>query len=128
MEFIISHFRININLKAFLKNHFCYCVTYATDDLFEIEEFKKSYDFAMHSKDPIDLTLLESMIEKLEQKKPTNPNDDEDKKIYFNKYSLYSRLTLHSNCLITELGETGIGLTFPFVMSNFCAFELTSQI
>lgn len=110
-------------LKTFMKNNFCYCVTYATSDIFGIEDFKKNYPFAMHSPSTINLSLLESMILKLEEKLPENLKAD-DKKMYFGKHSAYSRISLHSTGKITELAISGAGMVLPFGMSNFCACEV----
>jgi hypothetical protein len=67
-------------LKNFIKNNFCYVVTYSKSELFGVDEFKKNYDFAMHVPSTIDLPLLESMIKKLEEKLPDHLKTD-DKKI-----------------------------------------------
>lgn len=113
-------------MKNFIKNNFCYCVTYANSDLFKVDEFKKNYNFAMHSPTPINLSLLESMIQKLEEKLPDHLKTDK-KKIYLNKYSAYSRLSLHSSCKITELALSGAGIELPFSLNNFCACEIASN-
>lgn len=113
-------------MRTFVKSHFCYCVTYANSELFSVEEFKKNYEFAMHSPTPIDLPLLESMIQKLEEKLPDNLKTD-DKKIYFNKHSGYSRLSLHASCKLTEIAINGAGVELPFSISNFCACEISSN-
>lgn len=110
-------------IRTFVKSHFCYCVTYANSELFSIEEFKKNYEFAMHSPSPIDLPLLESMIQKLEAKLPDHLKTDA-KKIYFNKHSAYSRVSLHAPCKLTELALSGAGIELPFDISNFCACEI----
>ena len=111
-------------LRAFVKSNFCYCVTYSNHEPVNIEEFKKNYEFAMHAPTPIDLPLLESMILKLEAKLPDNLKTD-DKKIYFNKHSNYSRISLHANCKLTELALSGAGVELPFTISNFCACEIS---
>jgi hypothetical protein len=113
-------------LKKFVKDHFCYCVTYAHNDFLDIEEFKKTYPFAMHSPTPINLSLLESMIDKLKQKMP-DENFSKDPKIYFNKHSPYSRISLPSTCKLTELGLNGIGILLPIALSNYCACEISSN-
>ena len=113
-------------IRAFVKANFCYCITYANTELFSVEEFKKNYEFAMHSPLAIDLSLLESMILKLEEKLPENLKTDE-KKIYFNKHSAYSRFSIHANAKITEIGLSGAGVELPFGMTNFCACEIASN-
>jgi hypothetical protein len=113
-------------LRTFVKSNFCYCITYASNEILSVEEFKKNYDFAMHSPTPITLSLLESMIQKLEEKLPENLKSD-DKKIYLNKHSAYSRLSFHAPCKITELALSGIGIELPFSISNFCACEISSN-
>ncbi len=113
-------------LKTFLKNNFCYCVTYTTSEIFGAEEFKKNFDFAMHVPSTIDLPLLESMISKLEEKLPDDLKTD-DKKIYFNKHSAYSRLSLHAPAKLKEIALSGAGVELPFLISNFCACEISSN-
>lgn len=113
-------------LKNFIKDNFCYCVTYATTDIFDIEEYKKNFDFAMHSPTPINLPLLESMIGKLEDKLPENLKTDEHK-VYFNKHSSYSRISLQAQGKITEMALSGIGVELPFSITNFCACEISSN-
>lgn len=113
-------------IKTFLKNNFCYCVTYSSSDLFGAEEFKKNFDFAMHVPDLVDLPLLESMVQKLEAKLPQELQTD-DKKIYFNKYSVYSRLSLHAPAQLREFALCGAGVELPFSISNFCACEISSN-
>ena len=114
-------------LKKFMQSHFCYCVTYDNDGKTNIEEFKKTYDYAMHLPAGIESELLESMIEKLDAKLMTKERDDSKHKIYLNKHSPYSRMSLHAHCTITELAITGVGVQLPFAMSSYCAFEITSQ-
>jgi hypothetical protein len=113
-------------IKNFVKNNFCYCITYANSDVFNAEEFKKDYDFAMHSPTSIDLSLLESMILKLEEKLPDNLKTD-PKKIYFNKYSPYSRISFLATCKLKEIALSGAGVILPFSLSNFCACEIGSN-
>jgi hypothetical protein len=113
-------------LRNFIKTHFCYCVTYSESEVFSVEEFRKNYEFAMHAPTHINLPLLESMIAKLEEKLPEADKTD-DKKIYFNKHSNYSRMSLHSHAKLTELALNGAGIILPFTISNFCACEVTSN-
>lgn len=113
-------------VRAFVKSNFCYCLTYANSELFGVEEFKKNYEFAMHFPTPIDLPMLESMILKLEQKLPDNLKTD-DKKIYLNKHSADSRLSLHASCKLTEMAINGAGVELPFSINNFCACEISSN-
>ena len=113
-------------LKNLLKDNFCYCVTYATSEIFDIEEFKKNYPYAMHSPSLINLPLLESMIKKLEDKLPDHLKSD-DKKIYLNKHSPYSRFLIHSPCKLTEISANGAGVELPFAITNFCACEITCK-
>ena len=113
-------------MKNFVKSNFCYCVTYATTEPFGVEEFKKNYEFAMHSAGAIDLPLLESMIKMLEKKLPPNLQTD-DKKVYLNKQSAYSRISFHATCKVTELSLNGAGVELPFNMSNYCACEISSS-
>jgi hypothetical protein len=114
-------------MKKYVASNFCYCVTYALDTVFDAEPFKKQYDFAMHSKNPISLELLEAMIEKLQAKMPNTSPVDEDKMIYFNKNSVNSRITFNCPCLITELGDTSCGVLLPYTLSNFCGVEISAH-
>lgn len=114
-------------MKKYVGSNFCYCVTYATDDLLDIEEFKKQYEFAMHSKNPISLELLEGMITKLQAKMPNTSPVEEKHKVYFNKNSVNSRITFSTPCSLTELTETGCGVILPYTMSNFCGVEIAAH-
>jgi|GEM_PF-713245 len=110
-------------IKNFVKNNFCFCVTYANSDIFSADEFKKDYDFAMHSPKALDLPLLESMISKLENKLPDHLKTD-DKKVYFNKYSSYSRINFCADGNLKEIALSGAGIILPFALANFCACEI----
>jgi hypothetical protein len=114
-------------LKKFMQSHFCYCVTYDNEGSTDIEEFKKDYDYVMHVPNEVDVGLLDSMVQKLEAKLLTTQKVDNSQKVFFNKYSPYSRMSLHTHCKVTELAISGIGVVLPFVMSSYCAFEITSQ-
>lgn len=111
-------------LKKFMQSHFCYCVTYDNEGSTNLEDYKKNYPFAMHVPNKIESELLESMVTKLEAKLLTTKKDDSNEKVYFNKYSAYSRMSLHAHCKIKELAITGIGIELPFVMTSYCAFEV----
>lgn len=114
-------------IKAFIKDNFCYCITYSTSEIFNnIEEYKTNYEFAIHSPAAIDLPLLESMIKMLENKLPDNLKTDA-KKIYLSKHSAYSRLSLHADCKLTEVGLSGAGVELPFTLANFCSCEISSN-
>ena len=120
-------------IKKFIQTHFCYCVTYDNSpENYSLEDFKKDYPFAMHVPKDVDEKLLESMVNKLEVKLMSShaePNqEEEDKKIFFGKHSPYSRMSLHADCQITELAISGIGIELPFLMSNYCAFEVNSLL
>lgn len=114
-------------IKKFMQSHFCYCVTYDNVGATDIEEFKKTFDFAMHMPNILESTLLDSMVEKLEAKLLLTQKGKTPEKVYFNKYSPYSRMSLHSHCKVTELAISGLGLVLPFAMSTYCAFEIISQ-
>ena len=114
-------------IKKYVANNFCYCVTYATDSMLDIEEFKKQYEFAMHSQNPIELELLDAMISKLQAKMPSDSPVEEDQKIYFNKNSVYSRITMSGACLLTELSDIGCGVLIPYTLSNFCGVEISAH-
>ncbi len=114
-------------LKKFIQSHFCYCVTYDNEGTTDLEKYKKDFDFAMHVPKGIESKLLESMVQKLDEKMLASNPDVSAGKIYFNKYSVYSRMSLHSPCRLSELAITGIGVFLPFAMSSYCAFEITAQ-
>jgi hypothetical protein len=114
-------------LKKFMQSHFCYCVTYDNEGKTDIETFKKDFDFAMHVPSSIDSALLESMVKKLEEKLLSLKKDDSKEKVFFNKYSPYSRMSLHAPCKVSELAISGIGVELGFAMTSYCAFEITSQ-
>ena len=115
-------------IRSFLKKHFCYCVTYDTQGLFDPEEFKKNYEFALHTKAAVDLPLLEGMIAKLGEKKAAlHAQEEKDPKVFCSKTSVYSRMTLHAKCQLYELGDTSVGILFPYTMSNYCGFEAVSS-
>lgn len=113
-------------IRNFVKNNFCYCITYANSEVFSAEDFKKDYEFAMHSPKALDLPLLESMIAKLEEKLPDHLQTDK-KKIYLNKYSPYSRINFCAEGKIKEIALSGAGIILPFALSNFCACEIRSN-
>lgn len=114
-------------IKNYVKNNFCYVVTYALDKEGNIEEFKKDYEFAMHSPMAIELPLLESMVMKLAAKLPEKFKTSADR-VYFGKHNSYSRINLHGHCNIKEMAISGINMVSPFALSNYCACELTSTI
>jgi len=112
-------------IKKFLKENFCYCVTYSTKENEDVEKYKKDFDFAMHVPATIDIDLLESMIKKLEEKIPRDSHEQEEK-VYFNKLSAYSRMSLHADAKITEIAISGAGITLPFELTSFSACEISS--
>ncbi len=114
-------------IKKFLETHFCFCVTYDNQNKTKIEEFKNQYNYIMHIPQNIELSLLESMVEKLEAKLNSTFKINPLEKMYFNKYSPYSRLRLHAHAKVTELAVTGLGVQLPFALSTNCAFEITLQ-
>ena len=113
-------------IKEFTKKHLCYCITYDGRELFNVQEYKKNYEFAMHTNKPIEISLLESMIKKLESKLPEDQKTD-PWKVYLNKHSLHSRLSLLSPCKIKEITLNGASLSLPFSINEFCACEISSN-
>lgn len=113
-------------IKKFLKANFCYCITYDNTGTTHAEEYGKKYEFALHIPSNLEIDLLESMIAKLEKKLLAIKKDGSGRKVFFNKHSPYSRMSLHSRCKISELALSGVGLTLPFAMSSYCAFEVVS--
>jgi len=113
-------------IRAFVKNNLCYCITYSIGESASIEEFKKNYEFALHAQDPLDISLLESMLIKLESKLPQKQKTD-PWKIYLSKHSPLSRINFHSTCKIKEVATNGASIILPFMLSNFCGCELASN-
>lgn len=114
-------------IKDYIKNNLCVCVTYDNSGSTDIEEFKKNFEFAMHVPGKIDASLLESMVERLEGKILSLGKNTGRDRIYFNKYSPYSRMSLHAQCSLTQVAITGIGVVLPFAMTSYCSFEITAQ-
>lgn len=114
-------------VKKFLQSHFCFCVTYDDDEKTNIEEFKKNYPFAMHVPNKLENELMESMIQKLENKLLLGKENYAKEKVFFNKYSPYSRISLHGSCQITELAISGVGIKIPYQMAPYCALGITAQ-
>lgn len=113
-------------LKKFMKNHFCFCVTYAHDETTNIQEFKKDYPQMMHIQHPINNELLESMVLKMEAKIPADANTED--KVFFNKHSPYSRVNFHTDIEITGVSEEGVQIKMPYSTSSFCSAEIESYI
>lgn len=112
-------------IKKFITANPCYVITYALDDILDIKEFKKNYEFAMHVDRPLEGTLLETMIAKLEAKLPKE--DLSNTRVVFNKHSPNSRIAFHCPCIITELSHEAIQIRLPVLMSLFCSCEISSH-
>lgn len=113
-------------MKKFGQNNFCYCVTYSDDPIFDIEEFKKNHPYAMHAKGLITSEVLDGMISKLQTKISTTAANDDDR-LYLSKNSMNSKINLTSPCLVSEIGQDSFGIYLPYIMSNFCAFEVSAH-
>jgi hypothetical protein len=111
-------------IKKFVKSNFCYCVTYAHDELLDLAEFKKNYEFAMHSPMHIEQSLLESMIQKLESKIPKVENPPPT--VIPNKYSPYSRVGFHFKVQIFAISPESIQVKSNVMMTPFCSLEIES--
>lgn len=115
-------------LKSFLKKHVCYCVTYDPENLTNVEDFKKAFDYALHSPMPIDNNLLDSMVMKLEAKmQPAESEVVTMPKVFFNKHSAYSKISVCSPAQIKQIALSGAIVELPFALSPYCAFELASS-
>lgn len=114
-------------IKKFIQSHYCFCVTYDNEGITNLEDYKKNYNFAMHVPTKIEPELLTSMVQKLEEKLFSGQEEKNKEIMYFNKHSLYSRISLHSHCKLTELAISGIGVQLPLAMTSYCAFEITAQ-
>lgn len=113
-------------LKKFIQTHQTFCVTYDNEGTTNIEDFKKDFDFAMHMPNVLESEMLDSMVQRLEAKFFANKEFENKNRVYLNKYSAYSRMSLHAGCKIKELAITGIGVILPFAMTSYCAFEITA--
>jgi len=111
-------------IKKFIKNNFCYCVTYAIDEVTDVQEFKKNYDFAVHSSANIDLKLLESMISKLEAKMPS---EGSIKKVIPNKHSPYSRIAFHFEGKINQISKGSITFKTNVAVANYCSLQIEAS-
>jgi hypothetical protein len=114
-------------IKQFVKNNFCYCVTYSNKEPLEINDFKNDYPFAMHSKIIIDLTTLNTMIEMLMSKLPEKLKPVQNR-FYFDKNSPYSFLSLISECKIREMSLDGLRIDLSTTVDNFSLCEISSHI
>ena len=114
------------SIRTFLRNNFCYCVTYSDNNMTDIEEFKKNYEFALHIPRIVDSQFLKSMVLMLENKLPTHLIKDNDK-FYINKKSIYSKFSLHDTCKIQEIDVTGASVELPFQINNFGICEISAH-
>lgn len=114
-------------IKNYLKNSFCYCVTYDPYNVTNLEEYKKNIPYVMHSATPVTLSTLESMIQMLIPKMPKGPHDDFEPKVILPKKLSASRVTLYFKGEITEISATGCGVQLPISLSPFCPVEVSSQ-
>ena len=114
------------SIRSFVRNNFCYCITYSDSNLADIEEFKKTYEFSMHIPKVIDALFLESMVLMLEKKLPTHLIQDKAK-FYINKKSIYSRFSLNSSCKISEISNTCASVELPFQINNFGMCEISAH-
>jgi hypothetical protein len=113
-------------IKNFMKRNFCHCITYGANDSSIVESFKEKYEFAMHSPLFMTLPLLESMTQKLEEKiKLTQAS--ESPRVYFNRLSHLSRITLHAPAKLVDIGLSGVGVELPFAISNLSACDISSH-
>lgn len=113
-------------LKKFLKNHFCFCITYDFDQIIDLKEFSKNHaiEHVMHIDRPVDEKLLESMVQKLNDKLPIT----KEERIVFSKHSPYSRINFHTEVNITGVSNDGISIDSPFATSAFCSSEIESGL
>lgn len=111
-------------IKRFIKNNFCYCVTYSTDELLDVNEFKKNYDFAVHSTLPINQQLLESMVNKLEAKMP---DESKIKKVIPNKHSPYSKIAFHFDANLVQISKGSILIQTETALANYCSLQVEAS-
>ena len=114
------------SIRVFLRNNFCYCVTYSDNEINEIEQFKKDYEFALHLPKMVDSQFLKSMVLMLENKLPSHLNKNDDR-FYINKKSIYSNFTLFEPCKIQELDIMGASVELPFQINNFGMCEISAH-
>jgi hypothetical protein len=113
-------------IKKYLEHNFCFCITYALDEFIDIAEFKKNYESFMHVTKPLDIAILESMIKKLEDKMPVNPNPEP--KVIFNKHSVYSRVAFNIQVKVTDVSNEAIQVRSPLLLNTFCSAEMLSKL
>ncbi len=114
-------------IKKFLKENLCYCITYETINELNLKDFQTQYPFAMHSPNPLEINLLESMIEKLEKKLP-NIDDPENPVVVFGKHSPYSRISFEFPIQIEEISLNSLYIRSTLKLSPYCAVEINSQV
>jgi len=114
-------------IKRFLKNNLCYLITYEIVSELNLKDFQTQYPFAMHSQTPLEISLLESMIEKLEKKLPDLETPD-NPIIVFGKHSPYSRISFHLDIQIEEIGANSLYLRSKLKLSPYCAVEINSPV
>lgn len=114
-----------LKIKDYFKKHNIFVFTYSEQNSQkeELEEYKKNYPFALHSSGLIELSTLESMVAKIIEK-----NKDERKQIVFGKHSAYSRLNIHLNAEVSELGLETMTLKTNLKLARFAAISMSSNI
>ena len=68
------------------------------------------------------------MVMKLEAKmQPVESDFVTIPKVFFNKHSSYSKISVCSSCQIKQIALSGAIVELPFALSPYCAFELASS-
>ncbi len=119
----------NFNIiRNYIKENKAYCITYSLEKTTKLKELQKNYPFALHSSSPLDFAMLESMAQKLESKRSIEERREDISKIFFNKASVYGRISFNSPAKITQLSEHGIEIDLPYSMSDNTNFEVSSHL
>jgi hypothetical protein len=111
-------------IRKFVKNSFCFCVTFSNTNSIEVKEFNKNYPFAMHSQTTINQNIFQSMIDKLNVKLPAKLIPDE-RKFYFDAKSPYLLMNLNAPCVIKDLSQNGMKIQVPLSIENFSLCEIS---
>ncbi len=122
-SFITSDGQNFLKLKDYLKKHNCFIITYNTEasSKNELDKLKVEYPYALHANGVVELSTLNTMIDKVIAGKPKDI-----KNIVFGKHSPYSRINFPMKVEVSELGEFGITFKSNLKSDRFLALSLNS--
>lgn len=120
MESDIQNFS---KIKDYLKKNNCYLVTYCENQISkeDLDKIKSEHPYGLHSNGLVELTTLNTMVEKVIAGKPV-----EQKNIVLGKHSPYSRINIQLKAEILELGEFSISFRSNLKSDRFLALSLNS--